>query len=101
MTERTPTPGNSLDDLEPYKKVISAVEGKIAAHKEFREAYNQELAFDFDPFRFFKVGENKISEILAAPLKPDGRHGQGDLFISDFIEHFIKKIMPEIKVKNG
>jgi hypothetical protein len=86
MTERSPTPGNSIDDFEPYNRVISAAAGKIAAHLEFRDAYNQELAFDFDPFRFFKVGENKISEILAALLKPDGRHGQGDLFISDFIE---------------
>ena len=87
MTESSPTPSDSKDAFEPHKRVISAAASKMAAHLEFREAYNQELAFGFDPFRFFKVGENKISEILAALLKPGGRHGKGNLFISDFTKH--------------
>lgn len=83
-----------------YQKIISDAAGKIAAHKEFKEAYDQELAFDFDLFRFFTVGENKISEILAFFLKPDGRHGQGDLFLKDFTERLEQKLQEPIYLKS-
>ncbi|MGB6034671.1 MAG: PD-(D/E)XK nuclease family protein [Cryomorphaceae bacterium] len=63
------------------------------------------MAFDFDPFRFFKIGENKISEILAAFLKPDGRHGQGELFLDDFARRLEQKIklleLSELAIKDA
>jgi hypothetical protein len=74
-------------NLAQHKRLISEAAAKIAAHKEFQKAYNQELAFDFDIFSFFKTGENKVSEIIAFFLDPSEKHGQGDLFLLNFMDH--------------
>jgi len=68
--------------------ILTEVKAKIDAHQEFKNEYNKELAFDFDFLTFFKIGENKVSEILAYFINPNNSHGQGDIFLSLFIEQF-------------
>jgi hypothetical protein len=44
------------------------------------------LASDFDVFRYILPDENRLSDILADLLKPNGLHGQGDLFLREFLK---------------
>lgn len=67
------------------KKLLVTVKSIIDAHKEFKEAYNSRLAFDFNVLNFFKVGENKTSEIFAFFLNPKESHGQGKAFLYEFV----------------
>lgn len=67
--------------------ILNNVEEKLAAHKEFKTAYDKQLAFDFSLFNFFSTGENKYSEILAFFLDPVQPHGQGDVFLRAFLDY--------------
>lgn len=82
----------SKPELVLSEKIIREAKAKIASHNEFKTAYNRELAFDIDLFRYFKVGENKTSQILASFLNPNGAHGQAELFMSIFTEILRNKL---------
>jgi len=78
-------------DYNKIKQLLSIVKSKIEAHTEFKKEYNKQLAFDFNLFNFFNVGENKVSEILAFFLNPQESHGQGDVFLKEFVSQFYKE----------
>lgn len=73
-------------------ELLRTVKAKIESHNEFKNAYDRQLAFDFNLLNFFKVGENKTSEIIAYFLNPKQKHGQGDAFLNIFLEHYVKDI---------
>jgi hypothetical protein len=73
-------------ETKEIELLLNQIEEKLAAHKEFKAAYNKELAFDFSIFSFFATGENKYSEILAFFLDPLKPHGQGDIFLRAFLD---------------
>ncbi|WP_299368275.1 PD-(D/E)XK nuclease family protein [Winogradskyella sp.] len=77
-------------DLEVIniKKILLIVQSQIDAHLRFKKEYNKQLALDFNLFQFFSIGENKISQILAYFLDVNQNHGQGDIFLSEFIKSF-------------
>ncbi len=78
-------------DTEKIETLLKKVKSKIEAHKEFKEAYNKKLAFDFSLFNFFDIGENKISKILTFFLNENETHGQGKTFLNEFINQFYGK----------
>lgn len=86
------------ENIKKIEEILHDVKSKIEAHKKFKATYNKQLAFDFNLFNFFYVGENKLSEILAFFLNPKGSHGQGDVFLRAFIEEIVKKDEAEEKV---
>jgi hypothetical protein len=47
---------------------------------------NRYLAIDFNVFFLFSIDENKISDIIAFLLDPTASHGQGYLFLKQFLE---------------
>ena len=77
-----------MRDTTQVEKILHTVKAKIDAHNEFKEAYNEQLALDFNLFNFFGVGENKISTILAYFLDPKETHGQSDKFLKEFLSLF-------------
>jgi len=83
---------------EKVEEILHIVKSKIDIHKEFKKAYNKQLAFGFSLFAFFRVGENKTSEILAFFLKENASHGQGTVFLKAFVEMFYKQ---DIDVSNA
>ncbi len=68
------------------QEIITIIKSKLEAHKQFKAEYNKQLAFDFNALNFFNPGENKISEILSFFLNPQQAHGQGDLFLNEFLK---------------
>jgi len=83
-------------EYKEIENILNVVKLKIDAHLKFKEAYNKQLAFDFSLFQFFNIGENKISNVLAFFLDIYGNHGQGDVFLKEFLKDFYKK---EIEIK--
>jgi hypothetical protein len=83
---------NELLDIE---KILNLLKSRIDAHVKFKKEYDKQLAFDFSLFQFFSIGENKISEVLAYFLDVNQNHGQGDLFLKEFVKTFYGE---EIKI---
>src|SRR3989339_276700 len=75
--------------MEKQKAILKTVTAWLEAHKEYKKMYNKKMAFDFNFINFFKVGENKVSEILAYFLNPNEKHGQGNVFLKEFLEFLI------------
>jgi len=53
--------------------------------RELRQRTNRFLAEEFNTFNYIDTVEPKLSSITADLLKPDGSHGQGDLFVRAFL----------------
>jgi len=75
-----------LSAEEDYKryliKFFTPLEIKYSVIKEI----NRYLAIDFNVFFLFSINENKISDIIAFLLDPKASHGQGYLFLKQFLE---------------
>jgi hypothetical protein len=80
-------------------EIVRIVKSKIETHREFKTAYNKQLAFDFNMLNFFNLGENKITEILAFFLNPKETHGQGDIFLKEFLKNIYKSDIETNNVK--
>lgn len=72
-------------ETKEIELILDQLEEKLAAHKEFKAAYDKKLSFDFNFFNFFLPGETKLSEILAYFLDPKQSHGQEDAFLKVFL----------------
>jgi hypothetical protein len=91
-------------DLDAYYAVIgSAVSTKsLALQSElnnfhsllwakldiYKEASRRIAVFnapDFSAFDYFGLGENALSNVIAGLLDTEGAHGQGDLFLREFL----------------
>jgi hypothetical protein len=55
--------------------------------QEAKRRFSNQLAPDFSIFDFFKSDEMALSRCLASLLDPQGRHGQGSLFLRLFVEN--------------
>jgi len=62
---------------------------------------NKFLAAEFNVFDIIDPDENKISDIIAMLLSPDGEHGQGIEFLSSFLNILENKYMLNIPVGLG
>ena len=78
-------------DKMTIENILNIVKSRIDAHLKFKKEYNKQLAFDFNFFQFFSVGENKISQVLAYFLDVYQNHGQGDMFLNELIKTFYGK----------
>ena len=75
-------------NYKAIEHLLNVVTSRIEAHQKFRSAYNKQLAFDFSLFQFFSINENKVSQVLAYFLDVNQNHGQGDLFLKEFLSTF-------------
>lgn len=83
-------------EFKEIENILNIVRARIDAHYKFKKEYNRQLALDFSLFQFFSVGENKISQVLAYFLDIYQNHGQGDIFLAEFLKAFTGK---EIEIK--
>jgi hypothetical protein len=80
-----------MEEFKEIKNIINVVKSRIDAHLKFKREYDKQLAFDFSLFQFFSIGENKISQVLAYFLDEKQNHGQGDIFLREFVKAFYDK----------
>ncbi len=82
------------------KDLIYTVKSRIDSHLKYKKEYDKYLATDFSFFEFFKLGENKISEVLAYFLDTNQSHGQGDLFLKEFLKIFCDSKLEVAQIEN-
>lgn len=80
-----------MNNYSKIENILNVVKSKIDAHIKFKNEYDKQLAFDFSLFQFFNVGENKISQVLAYFLDVHQNHGQGDIFLKEFVKSFYEE----------
>ena len=80
-----------MNELKDIENLLNIVKSRIDAHLKFKKEYDKQLAFDFSLFQFFEIGENKISQVLAYFLDSNQNHGQGDIFLNEFVKTFYDK----------
>ena len=71
---------------------FSILDSKLDILQEMKLKYNRQLALGFNSFNFWKINENKVSEILCFFLNPKEEHGQGDLYLKLFLKEFNIKL---------
>src|ERR1035441_3218191 len=50
-----------------------------------RRHFNAYMARDFNVFYYIEPDENKLSRVIKDLLSPDGTHGQGTVFLDQFL----------------
>lgn len=88
------------EEFKEIENLLNVVKSRIDAHLKFKEEYNKQLAFDFSLFQFFSIGENKISQVLAFFLDIYQNHGQGDIFLKEFVRTFYGKDIEIKQIEN-
>jgi len=60
---------------------------KYRVAKEIKKQTDRYLASDFNIIDLINPDENRVSDLIALLLEPGGKHGQGKIFLKEFIEH--------------
>ncbi|WP_313578164.1 PD-(D/E)XK nuclease family protein [Chishuiella sp.] len=71
---------------------FSLLENKLDFINEMKTNFNNKLALGFNSFDFWKLNENKVSQILCFFLDPNKEHGQEDLYLKLFFKEFHIKL---------
>jgi hypothetical protein len=66
-------------------KILAELIPAIAENAVASRARNRATSCDLNVFRFFNPGETTHSRVLAFFLDPQARHGQGNLFLAEFL----------------
>jgi hypothetical protein len=74
--------GFKVSKLENFNRLLLEF-SKISKDRKLK---NKQESCDFNVFSFFKVDEPKHSSLLAFLLDPHESHGQGNLFLKNFLE---------------
>ncbi len=89
-----------MNEYNEINNILNNVRSRIDTHLKFKKEYDKYLALDFSLFHFFSMGENKVSEVLAYFLDVNQNHGQGDVFLREFIKTFYDKEIELIQLEN-
>ena len=84
-------------ELERIKKFFDPLIFGYRVAKEIEKRTDKYLASDFDLIELIKPDENKVSDVMKLLLEPDGKHGQGKLFLRKFLEVLNKKLQERSK----
>lgn len=71
---------------EQVKAYFNDVDTQLTLLKKYDSRSKLYLSTDFNVFDFIRPDENKLSDIVADLLNPNGRHGQGNIFLFEFIK---------------
>ena len=90
-----------MTEFKKIQNLINIVKTKIDAHNKFKKEYDKQLAFDFSLFHFIEIGENKISQVLAYFLDENTNHGQGNIFLKEFVRIFYdgEIVVQQVEIK--
>lgn len=72
------------DDLESF---FGHLDYRLKLHEKTNSAVQPLLATQFNVFDFISPDENRLSDILACLLNPQGEHAQGGVFLEEFLRH--------------
>ena len=64
--------------------------------KEIKNQTDKYLASDFNLIELINPDENRVSDLIALFLNPEGEHGQGEIFLREFIKYLKGRIKERI-----
>lgn len=74
---------NLTQQVESY---YSDVNQQLTLLKKYNSQSQLYLSTDFNVFDYIRPDENTLSDIIADLLKPSGNHGQGNIFLLEFLK---------------
>lgn len=78
-----------LSEVNSYQQHLvgfsSILSQKLRSYREARRRLDRFLSTDFNVFRLIQPDENRLSDIIADLLDPDGSHGQQRVFLDSFL----------------
>ncbi|MDE2734527.1 MAG: PD-(D/E)XK nuclease family protein [Gemmatimonadota bacterium] len=87
------------DRAEMFAKEVprffEGVRGRLEILTQYRVEVEAHLARRFSFFHFIDFDENRISDVFAYLLDPNETHGQGSLFLGEFLKDVHVKWLPE------
>ena len=91
--------GSYMKEKESYRERLSRffepLVFKYRVAKEIKRQTDRYLASDFNLVDIMNPDENKISDIIAELLKPNGKHGQEEIFLKKFLEVLKEFVNPK------
>lgn len=81
--------GSNTAELQSF---FNSMEYYLSVSKAVKQRLDKELASSFSVFDYVSDNETMLSRILADLLNNNGSHGQGDLFMREFLDIF--QILP-------
>lgn len=69
------------------RDLLISTSSRLISHREFLKLHAAELAPYFNVFDFIAPNENRLSDIIAHFLDPKEGHGQGDVFLKNFLKN--------------
>lgn len=73
----------------PHASLLHKTTASIQALRKAKEMFSDKLAPDFNLFDFLRSDEIGLSRCISSLLNPKGKHGQGSVFLSLFVSHFL------------
>lgn len=70
--------------IQVFKKSMESLFSEVQRIDAESKEQNKKDSNEFCFFDLFNIDENKMSDILAFLLDPEGRHGQGRLYLEEF-----------------
>lgn len=70
-----------------FEQLLKDVGFKLAALREARNRFSDQLAPEFRIFDYLRTDEMGLSTCIAALLDPNGKHGQGSIFLDAFLKN--------------
>ncbi len=71
---------------EAITRYFSELQFRMNIYDNAKKDMDVYLASSFNVFDYIKTDENKLSDIMADLLNPEGKHGQKDAFLQEFIK---------------
>lgn len=73
-------------DLEAtMAKFFSGLKFRLEIFRDAKRRLDVYLASEFSVFKYISPDENRLSDIIADLLNPKGGHGQGEVFLKEFL----------------
>ncbi|MBP2641052.1 MAG: hypothetical protein H6Q66_2003 [Firmicutes bacterium] len=76
---------NQNDLVNNCDKLMNDISFRLEVVRSYQKSINMKLAGEFNVFKLMNPNENTLSDVLADMLRPDGTHGQGDVFLKLFL----------------
>jgi hypothetical protein len=89
--------------LEREKQILQNLLTQVGAISKKYHEIAKITGENFNVFRVLKIHSDEVkmhSALLAELLNPEGTHGQGDIFLKLFIEHFNGKVADVLMIKD-
>ena len=66
--------------------LLDEISFNVGTLRQAKQRFSDQLAPEFSIFDYFRSDEMALSNCLAGMLDPNGRHGQGNIFLRAFFE---------------